>query len=117
MLLQSFQGKLRLVRGLAKTADARFGDLRAYGAFLVSSRLGAASCSTCASSAKAAAQSSSSTPGPAKMVRVYKNGQDAGAQSGAEITIPTAKGDVLNIATDGTSLADIMSRVVQQTTN
>jgi len=37
MLLQSFQGKLILFADWPKTVDARFGNLRSYGAFLLSS--------------------------------------------------------------------------------
>ena len=39
MLLQSYQGVLRLFPDWPKDRDARFGQLRAYGAFLVSSEL------------------------------------------------------------------------------
>lgn len=39
MLMQSFGGTIRLFPGLTGEADARFGDLRAEGAFLISSEL------------------------------------------------------------------------------
>ena len=45
-----------------------------------------------------------------KTLRIYKNGADAGAQTGTEITISTAKGDVLVVATDGTAYSDVVSK-------
>ena len=39
MLLQSYEGVLRVFPAWPKDRDARFGSLRAYGAFLVSSEL------------------------------------------------------------------------------
>jgi len=111
MLLQSFQGKLRLFADWPMTDDARFGDLRASGGFLVSSRLIGGVVQYVRVASESGEPVVLVNPWSGKMVRVYKNGQDAGVQSGAEITISTAKGDVLNIATDGTSFADIMSRL------
>ena len=39
MLLQSYQGVLRVFPDWPKDRDARFGQLRAYGAFLISSEI------------------------------------------------------------------------------
>jgi alpha-L-fucosidase 2 len=111
MLLQSFQGKLRLFANWPATADARFGDLRAYGAFLVSSRLQAGAVQYARIASEQGGPVVLVNPWPGKMLRLYRNGVDAGTLSGTEITIPTAKGEVLSLATDGTSFADIVSRL------
>jgi hypothetical protein len=39
------------------------------------------------------------------------NGVDAGTVSATEITLPTAKGEVLTLGPDGVSYADIGSRL------
>ena len=111
MLLQSFQGKLRLFADWPTTADARFGDLRAYGAFLVSSALQAGVVQYLRIASEQGGPVVFVNPWPGKTLRVYKNGVDTGALTGTEITVSTAKGDVLSIATDGTAYSDIVSRL------
>jgi hypothetical protein len=111
MLLQSFQGKLRVFSDWPTTDDARFGDLRAYGAFLVSSALQGGVVQYLRIASEQGGSVVLMNPWPGKTVRVYKNGADAGTQMGTEITLATAKGDVLSIATDGTAYTDIVSRL------
>jgi hypothetical protein len=114
MLLQSFQGKLRLFADWPNTgsnADARFGDLRAYGAFLVSSALKGGVVQYVRVASEQGGSVVFVNPWPGKTLRIYKNGADAGMQTGTEITISTAKGDVLVIATDGTAYSDIVSKL------
>ena len=50
-------------------------------------------------------------PWPGKAVSLYRNGASAGTLSGTELTISTTKGEVLSLATEGTSFADIESRI------
>jgi len=111
MLLQSFQGKLRVFANWPTTADARFGDLRAHGAFLVSSRLQGGVVQYVRIASEQGGPVVLVNPWPGKMLRLYRNGTDAGTLGGTEVTIPTVKGDVLSVATDGTSFADIVSRL------
>ena len=114
MLLQSFQGKLRLFADWPNTgsnADARFGDLRAYGAFLVSSALKGGVVQYLRVASEQGGSVVFVNPWPGKTLRIYKNGTDAGTQTGMEITIPTVKGDVLVVATDGTAYSDIVSKL------
>jgi alpha-L-fucosidase 2 len=111
MLLQSFQGKLRLFPDWPATADARFGDLRATGAFLVSSQLQGGAVQYVRIASEQGGSVVLVNPWAGKMLRLYRNGADAGPLSGAEITIPTTKGEVLTLATDGTSYADIVARL------
>ena len=111
MLLQSFQGKLRLFANWPATADARFGDLRAYGAFLVSSRLQAGVVQYVRIESEQGGSAVLVNPWPGKAVSLYRNGASAGTLSGTELTISTTKGEVLSLATEGTSFADIESRI------
>ena len=111
MLLQSFQGEVRVFPDWPMTADARFGDLRAYGAFLVSSQLKGGTVQYVRIASEQGGPVVLVNPWSGKMLRVYRNGTDSGALGGTEVTIPTAKGDVLSIATDGTSFADVVARL------
>jgi hypothetical protein len=114
MLLQSFQGKVRVFPDWptsGASASARFGDLRAYGAFLVSSQLDGGVVRYVRVASEQGGPVVLINPWPGKMLRLYRNGTDSGTLGGAEITISTVKGDVLSIAPDGTSLADIVSRL------
>jgi alpha-L-fucosidase 2 len=111
MLLQSFQGKLRLFADWPVNADARFGDLRAYGAFLVSSALKGGVVQYLRVASEQGGSLIFVNPWPGKTLRIYKNGVDAGTQTGTEITISTAKGDVFVVATDGTAYSDIVSKL------
>jgi hypothetical protein len=111
MLLQSFQGKVRVFPDWPAAADARFGDLRAYGAFLVSSRITGGAVQYVRVASEQGGPVVIVNPWPGKMLRIYRNGTDSGTLGGAEVTIPTTKGEVISIATDGTSFADVVSRL------
>jgi alpha-L-fucosidase 2 len=111
MLLQSFQGKLRLFANWPLTADARFGGLRAWGAFLVSSQLKGGLVQYVQIASEQGGPSVLVNPWPGRMVRLYRDGADAGTVGGAEIALSTAKGEVLSLAPDGTPYADIVSRM------
>jgi len=111
MLLQSFQGKLRVFANWPATADARFGDLRAWGAFLVSSQIKAGAVQYVRIASERGGSVVLVNPWPGQKLHVYRNGNDAGSVGGVEVAIPTAKGDVVSVAPDGTSFAEIMARI------
>ncbi|HXI56831.1 MAG TPA: hypothetical protein VNO55_12280 [Polyangia bacterium] len=111
MLLQSFQGRLRLFADWPTSADARFGNLRAWGGFLVASRLKGGAVQYVRIASEQGQTAVVVNPWPGKTVRLYRNGVDAGPLSGAEVTLPTAVGDVLTLAPDGTTYAQIMSEL------
>jgi alpha-L-fucosidase 2 len=110
MLLQSFQGQLRLFADWSPTADARFGNLRAWGGFLVSSRLSGGAVQYVRIASEQGLPAVLVNPWPGKTLRLYRDGADAGPVSGTEITLPTAKGEVLSLAPDGTSYNALVSR-------
>jgi hypothetical protein len=113
MLLQSFQGKLRVFANWPTTSDARFGDLRAWGAFLVSSRLTGGAVRHVRIASEQGGTAVLVNPWPGKTVRLYRNGADAGTVSGGDLSLPTAKGEVLMLGPDGASYggsyADLVS--------
>jgi hypothetical protein len=111
MLLQSFQGKVRVFPDWSATADARFGDLRAYGGFLVSSQQSGGMIQYVRVASEQGGSLVLVNPWPGQTPRLYRNRTDSGTLSGAQITIPTTKGEILSIAPDGTSLDDIVARL------
>jgi hypothetical protein len=108
----SFQGKIRLFANGPTGTNARFGDLRAFGAFLVSSDIRANVVQYLRVVSERGRPVTIVNPWPAAAVlRLYRNGKDAGALRGSEFDIPTTAGDVLHIAPDGTSFDAILSEM------
>jgi hypothetical protein len=50
-------------------------------------------------------------PWPSKTLRVFRAGVDAGTATGTDITLPTAKGEVLTLVPYGIAWADAVSRM------
>jgi alpha-L-fucosidase 2 len=111
MLLQSFQGKLRVFADWPADVDARFGDLRAYGAFLVSSDVRSNVVQYVRIVSEAAGSFSLVNPWPASTLHAYRNGADAGTLAGAEVSMPTSAGDVILVGPDGTSYQALVARM------
>ncbi|HVZ75038.1 MAG TPA: hypothetical protein VHJ20_21800 [Polyangia bacterium] len=111
MLLQSFQGKLRVFADWPAAQDARFGDLRAVGAFLVSSRITGGVVQFVRFASEQGLPAVVVNPWPGQAVQVFRDGADAGTMSGTEVTLPTAKGQVLTLVPDGVSWADAVTRM------
>jgi len=88
MLLQSFQGKIRPFANWPAGTSGRFGDLRAFGAFLVSSDIRANVVQYLRVISERGRPVTIVNPWPAgTMLRLYRNGMDAGPLTGAELTI------------------------------
>jgi len=111
MLLQSFQGKLRLFSDWPKGVDARFGDLRAYGAFLVSSDVRKDTVQYVRIVSERGGPVVLQNPWPVGALRVYRNGVDAGTTTGAQISLPSAANEVIHIAPDGTTYQAILDKM------
>ena len=111
MLLQSFQGRLHLFANWPSDKDARFGDLRAYGACLVSSDRRSGAVKYVRIVSEAGGKAVLVNPWSTGMVRLFKNGSDAGVLSGAELSLDTAKGDIIHLAPDGTSYDAILKQM------
>jgi len=111
MLLQSFQGKLRVFANWVTSSDARFGNLRAWGGFLVASRLQGGTVQYIRIASEQGQPVTVVNPWAGKTVRLYRNGVDGGTLDGAEVMFPTGKGEVVTLVPDGTTHADVMSRL------
>jgi alpha-L-fucosidase 2 len=98
MLLQSFDGTLRLFPNWPKDKDARFGTLRARGAFLVSAQLKSGVVSGVTIFSEKGRDCVVSNPWPGKKVRVTRNAAAAETVSGEHFTLKTKEDETLTIA-------------------
>jgi alpha-L-fucosidase 2 len=92
MLLQAFEGKLRVFADWPSGVDGRFGDLPACGAFRVSSDVRREVVQYVRIASEAGGSFTLVNPWPARTLRAYRNGADAGTLSGAEVSMTTASG-------------------------
>jgi alpha-L-fucosidase 2 len=113
MLLQSFQSDVKVFPDWPSGTNAKFGDLLAYGDFLISS----SKANNAVQYMRAVSQSGGNfvftNPWPGQSVEVYRNGTDTGTVSGTKITIATSANDTLDLAPAGTSLATITTELSQ----
>ena len=101
MLLQSFQGKLRVFANWPADTDARFGDLRAFGAFLVSSDVRAGVVQYVRVVSDRGLLLTLVNPWPSTTaLRLWRDGTEAEALAGPELSITTSAGELLNIVPD-----------------
>ncbi|HEY4106073.1 MAG TPA: hypothetical protein VGM44_19365 [Polyangiaceae bacterium] len=111
MLLQSFQGEMRVFSNWPKGVDARFGDQLAYGAFRVSADERSDVVKYVRIISAGGGTAVLVNPWPNGSVEVYKNGSDMGAKSGAKISLDTAAGDIFHLAPAGTTYQAILDQM------
>ncbi len=97
MLLQSHDGVLRVFPCWPRNLDARFGSLRAVGAFLVSAELISGNITGVKITSEKGRDCIIVNPWPEKPVRVVRNGKSAGSERGARFTIHTMPGDTVEL--------------------
>ncbi|MFG2045152.1 hypothetical protein [Dactylosporangium sp. NPDC048998] len=112
MLLQSFQGDIKVFANWPANTDAKFGDLLAYGNFLISSSKAANAVQYIRVVSQSGGSLTFTNPWQGS-VQVYRNGTDTGSVSGSKITIATSAGDTLHLAPAGTPLATIQTQLTQ----
>jgi len=112
MLLQSFQSDIKVFADWPANTNAKFGDLLAYGNFLISSSKAANAVQYIRAVSQSGGDFTFTNPW-AGSVEVYRNGTDTGTVSGSKITIATSAGDTLHLAPAGTPLATIQSLLTQ----
>jgi len=98
MLLQSFQGKIRLFPDWPSDAPAKFGDLRAYGGFLVSSSIENGSVQYVRIMSEEGRKMVLLNPWPDQPVAVYRHGAFIGTLTGSLLNITTSVNEVLVLA-------------------
>jgi hypothetical protein len=112
MLLQSFQNDIKVFPNWPSGTNAKFGDLLAYGDFLISS----SKINNAVQYVRVVSQSGGNfvfTNPWSGNVEVYRNGTDTGTVSGTKITIATSANDTLALAPAGTSLATVNTELAQ----
>jgi hypothetical protein len=93
MLLQSHEGVLRLFPVWPKDKDARFGNLRAYGAFLVSSEWSKGRVQALRIESEKGRACTLQNPWPGRGVVLYRNGRKGERLSGDTFTFKTIPGE------------------------
>ncbi|MEY9932165.1 alpha-L-fucosidase 2 [Catenulispora sp. GP43] len=112
MLLQSFQDDIKVFADWPASTSAKFGDLLAYGDFLISAGKSGSAVQYVRAVSQNGGRLTVTNPWSGS-VEVYRNGTDTGAVSGAELTIATSAGDTIDLAPAGTALATIQSELTQ----
>ena len=97
MLLQSHEGVIRLFPCWPKDQDARFGTLRAYGAFLVSAELKNGTIDGVKIISEMGRNCTVVNPWPDKPVKLTRNGRNAEILKGARLTFKTAPNESINL--------------------
>ncbi len=97
MLLQSFSGVLRLFPVWPKDHDASFGNLRAYGAFLVSGTFKNGRVGDLMIVSEKGRDCFVQNPWPAGPVVLYRNGKKAETLGGGIIRFSTTMGEIVSI--------------------
>jgi hypothetical protein len=111
MMLQSFQNKIRVFANWPSGTDAKYGDLRADGAFLISSSVKNNNIDYVRIISEKGRTATIANPWSGQTVRVYRNGVDSGTMMGADLTIATSVNETIHLAPDGTSYATILSKM------
>lgn len=95
MLLQSYEGVLRLFPCWPAERDARFANLRAWGAFLVSAELAQGVVQGVELLSEQGGDCRLMNPWPGQPVRLTRNGRPAEVLQGERLAFTTAPGEVL----------------------
>jgi len=101
MLLQSCDGVIRFFPDWPKEQNARFGTLRAVGAFLVSAELRDGVIGGVKIVSEKGRDCTIVNPWPGKSVRVIRNGKSAESSSGERFTLKTAATETLELVRAG----------------
>lgn len=97
MMMQSYEHIIRIFPNWNKNKDASFDQLRAYGAFLVSSRLADSQILYVKMVSEAGRTCKIINPWPGKSVQLRRNHRDAELLSGKILIFPTSEGEYLEL--------------------
>lgn len=111
MLLQSFQGEIRLFPDWPAGMPARFGDLRSDGGFLVSSAKQNGTVQYVRIISEAGRKAVLLNPWPDQPVSLSRNGKFSETLNGLLLTIPTSANETLLVAPTITSTSSIMDQL------
>jgi len=116
MLLQSFQNDIKVFADWPTNTSGKFGDLLAYGDFLISSGRAGNTVQYIRATSQQGGNLTFTNPWPGS-VELFRNGADNGTLSGSKITIGTSANDTIDLAPAGTPLATIQSELTQPMPN
>jgi len=97
MMLQSYEGVLRIFPNWDRDIDASYKNLRAYGAFLVSASISDGEVGDVRIVSEKGRMLRMENPWPEKTVKVKRNGKDAGSFTSDYFELATAPSDVLEV--------------------
>lgn len=97
MLCMSVGNVIRLFIGLPEGQSAEFKDLRAWGAFLISSRQVKGNVSEVRIKSEKGHVCTIVNPWPGRTVRVVRNGRQAGSVTGERLTLRTHAGELIDL--------------------
>jgi hypothetical protein len=97
MLLQSFSGVLRLFPVWTRNQDASFSSLRAYGAFLVSSKFKNGRVGDLTIVSEKGRACTLENPWSGQSIVLYRNGKKAEALNGSKVKFSTTSGESIVI--------------------
>ena len=111
MLLQSFQNDVKVFADWPSNSNAKFGDLLAYGDFLVSSSIQNNAVQYVQVTSQAGGKYTFTDPWPGKSFAYYVDGVGRGTLSGGKVTLNTAVGETIDLAPVGTNMATIRAEL------
>ena len=117
MLLQSFQNDVKVFPDWPTDSDAKFGDLLAYGDFLVSSSIQHNTVQYVQVTSQVGGKYTFTDPWPGKSIAYYVDGAPRGTLAGGKITLNTTVGETIDLAPVGTNLATIRAELAQPAHN
>lgn len=95
MMMQSYEGVIRIFPNWNKTKDASFEQLRAYGAFLVSGKLQKGKIGPVKLLSEAGRPCVIENPWPGRSVQLFRNGRKAEQLTGKTFSLATSRGEQL----------------------
>lgn len=98
MLFQSYDGVLRFFPCWPRAQDARYGTLRAAGAFLVSAELRGGTISGVHITSEKGHPCTVQNPWPDKTIRVARNDRAAETLTGQRVSFPTTAGETITLS-------------------
>ena len=100
MMLQSYEGIIRVFPNWDRNMDGYFKDLRAYGAFLVSSSISGGNIGEVTIKSEKGRRCLIENPWPGHSVRMVRNGRAKRTLKGDSFKLRTRPGDVLTLTMD-----------------
>ncbi|MHC4638685.1 MAG: glycosyl hydrolase family 95 catalytic domain-containing protein [Planctomycetota bacterium] len=111
MLLQSYSKIIRLFPTWPEDMPARFANLRAVGAFLVSSAYNRRQVQYVLIYSEKGRDCVLQNPWPGKKISIYRNSSKAQTLSGDTVTLKTTAGQQITLAPEGVSFNDVQKRI------